>query len=150
MIDIVNAVQSYGIKLRKVGKVYQGLCPFHDDTRPSFTVYPETNTFYCFGCGTFGDVAKFIKMIDPARYDQFKVDLSSLQHTVNTISSRNYKSYLLAISAKIFHNMLQKYPIDYVFKIMKKFDNFIENNEIITLTKAIEVIEKLKSLGGNQ
>jgi hypothetical protein len=46
--------------------------------------------------------------------------------------------------------MLRKYPISYVFKVMKKFDDFIENNEIITLTKAIEVIEKLKSLGGNQ
>ena len=41
-----------------------GLCPFHEDHSPSFTVYPETQTFYCFGCGAHGDVLDFIMKLE--------------------------------------------------------------------------------------
>jgi len=148
MNDIVSVVQSYGIELRKIGKVYQGLCPFHKDTEPSFTVYPETNTFYCFGCGISGDLTRFIKLIDPTFHDQFKLDLSSLQHFVEHTSSRNYRSYLLVSSSKIFHEMFSTRPVGDVFKIMKKFDNFINNIKVISLSDATQTLNKLKSIGG--
>ena len=45
-----------------------GLCPFHNEKTPSFTVYPDTNSFYCFGCGAGGDVISFIRRIDNLDY----------------------------------------------------------------------------------
>jgi len=48
-------------KLRKEGKRLVGLCPLHLERDASFKVYPETQTFYCYGCGKGGDVRKFIE-----------------------------------------------------------------------------------------
>ena len=149
-MNLVDIVRSYGIDLKKVGKVYQGLCPFHEETNPSFTVYPETNTFHCFGCGITGDWRKFLKLIDPSYCDQFTLDLSSLQEFVNNISSRDYKDYLLISSAKIFREMFKKFPIDYVFKIMKKFDSYIMSTERISFQDTLEILQKLRSIGGTQ
>lgn len=59
--DIVDIVSDMVI-LKKAGKDYQGLCPFHTEKTPSFTVSPEKQMFYCFGCGTGGDVFKFLMM----------------------------------------------------------------------------------------
>ena len=45
-----------------------GLCPFHNEKSPSFNVYPENNSFYCFGCGAGGDVITFIRKIENLDY----------------------------------------------------------------------------------
>jgi hypothetical protein len=47
-------------KLRRVGRQYVGLCPFHRERHPSFYVEPDRKIFYCFGCGARGDVLEFI------------------------------------------------------------------------------------------
>ncbi|HBA93160.1 MAG TPA: DNA primase [Ruminococcaceae bacterium] len=65
--DIVDLVSSY-VTLKKRGNTYVGLCPFHNEKTPSFTVYPDTNSFYCFGCGAAGDVVNFVKKIDNLDY----------------------------------------------------------------------------------
>lgn len=46
--------------LRKAGKSYIGLCPFHFEKTPSFHVYPDSNTYHCFGCQANGDVIKYV------------------------------------------------------------------------------------------
>lgn len=58
-IDIVEVVESY-LKLKKSGKNYVGLCPFHNDRSPSFTVNRERGLYHCFGCGAGGNVFTFI------------------------------------------------------------------------------------------
>jgi len=56
------------VELRGVGSTLTGLCPFHKDEVPSFTVYPETGSFYCFGCGARGDVIDFLRTIEHLRF----------------------------------------------------------------------------------
>ncbi len=65
--DIESVISSY-IELRRRGRNLVGLCPFHNEKTPSFTVYPETASYYCFGCGAGGDVIGFIRNIENLDY----------------------------------------------------------------------------------
>ena len=64
---IEDVVSSY-INIKKGGRNPKGLCPFHNEKTPSFTLYPENGSFYCFGCGTGGDVIRFIRLIENLDY----------------------------------------------------------------------------------
>jgi DNA primase len=68
-LDIIEVVQRY-VKLKRVGRYYSGLCPFHKETKPSFYVSPEMQIFKCFGCGNGGDVIKFLMQIENLTYSQ--------------------------------------------------------------------------------
>src|SRR5260370_31950479 len=57
--DIVRVVGEY-VRLKKTGKDFSGLFPFHQENTPSFTVSPITQLFYCFGCGKGGDIFNFV------------------------------------------------------------------------------------------
>ena len=65
--DITEVVSSY-VQLRHRGRTHTGLCPFHSEKTPSFVVYPETQSFYCFGCGAGGDVITFVRKINNLDY----------------------------------------------------------------------------------
>ncbi|MEG2371774.1 MAG: DNA primase [Hydrogenoanaerobacterium sp.] len=65
--DIETVLSSY-VSLKHAGRNVVGLCPFHNEKTPSFTVYPATQSFYCFGCGAGGDVISFIKRIENLEY----------------------------------------------------------------------------------
>ena len=65
--DIEQVISSY-VNLKRRGKTLVGLCPFHNEKTPSFTVYPDTRSFYCFGCGAGGDVISFVRRIDNLDY----------------------------------------------------------------------------------
>ena len=56
-----DTVEAAGVRLRGRGRVRQGVCPFHDEAEGSFTVYGDSERFYCFGCGLGGDVLDFIQ-----------------------------------------------------------------------------------------
>jgi len=62
-VDIVEIVSRY-LSLKRVGKNYKALCPFHQEKTPSFTVSPEKQFFYCFGCGASGDVFHFLMRME--------------------------------------------------------------------------------------
>ena len=62
-VDIVRTVGEY-VRLRKIGPRYSGLCPFHTEKTPSFSVNPGIGIFICFGCGKKGDVLTFVQEIE--------------------------------------------------------------------------------------
>ena len=65
--DIENIISSY-VNIKRAGRISKGVCPFHNEKTPSFTVYPDTQSYYCFGCGNGGDVVTFIKNIENLDY----------------------------------------------------------------------------------
>ncbi|MBR5767941.1 MAG: DNA primase, partial [Clostridia bacterium] len=65
--DIVRIVSEY-VDLKRAGRNMTGLCPFHSEKTPSFTVFTGTSSFYCFGCGAAGDVISFIMRIENLEY----------------------------------------------------------------------------------
>ena len=66
--DIVDVVSQY-VKLNKRGSTYFGLCPFHNEKTPSFSVTPAKQMYYCFGCGAGGNVfnLSLIHISEPTR-----------------------------------------------------------------------------------
>ncbi len=111
--DIENAISQY-VNLKRRGKNLVGLCPFHSEKTPSFTVYPENGSFYCFGCGVGGDVITFTGLIENLDYiesvkllaEKSGVTLpqdgydDSMQRLKNRVYDINRET------AKFFHNYL--------------------------------------------
>ena len=67
-IDLAAFIESRGIILKKNGKGYVGLCPFHEDSNPSLSVNPTKNLWQCFGCGTGGDIIRFVELMDKVSF----------------------------------------------------------------------------------
>src|SRR5699024_10616833 len=61
--DIVALISDY-VDLKKSGSSYVGLCPFHDDRHPSFSVNEQKKLYHCFSCGASGDAIEFVKNIE--------------------------------------------------------------------------------------
>ena len=66
---IEDVIASY-VNLKRAGSNYQGVCPFHSEKTPSFTVFPNTETFHCFGCGVGGDVISFVMRAENLEYPE--------------------------------------------------------------------------------
>ncbi|MDY6790097.1 MAG: CHC2 zinc finger domain-containing protein [Thermodesulfobacteriota bacterium] len=69
-VDLAALVRAKGVKLKKNGKSFFGLCPFHDDHNPSLSINPTTNLWQCFGCGTGGDVIRFVELFDQVDFKE--------------------------------------------------------------------------------
>ena len=65
--EISDVISTY-VTLRKAGSNMNGLCPFHNEKTPSFTVFTATQSFYCFGCGAAGDAITFVRKIENLDY----------------------------------------------------------------------------------
>lgn len=74
--DIEEVIGQY-VQLRRRGRTLSGLCPFHNENTPSFVVYPDTQSFYCFGCGAAGDVINFVRKYNNLGYVESVKQLAS-------------------------------------------------------------------------
>ena len=63
-LDIVDLVQVHVPSLKKAGRSFKGLCPFHQEKSPSFVVFPDSQNFHCFGCGKGGDLFTFTMLVE--------------------------------------------------------------------------------------
>ncbi len=117
--DIESVMAPY-VALKRRGKNLVGLCPFHNEKTPSFTVYPENGSFYCFGCGVGGDVFSFVRQIENLDYidavkllaersgvtlpqDGYDDSMQKLKNTIfeiNRETARFYHSYLMSPEGK--------------------------------------------------
>lgn len=111
--DITEIVSSY-VNLKRRGRNLVGLCPFHGEKTPSFNIYPETGSFYCFGCGAGGDVITFIRRIENLDYlEAVKLLAQRAGMTVpeNTFDNSNAKLKMRILeanreAARFFNNQL--------------------------------------------
>ena len=111
--DIEQVIGSY-VNLRRRGRTLSGLCPFHSEKSPSFTVYPENQSFYCFGCQAGGDVINFIRRIENLDYMEavrFLAQRAGMQVPENAGDSRTaqLRKRILELNrdaARYFHRNL--------------------------------------------
>ena len=121
-VDIVDVI-SEQVVLRKRGKDYQGLCPFHEEKTPSFTVSPSKQLYYCFGCGAGGGTFNFLMEVGKQSFSEVVLELAQrYQVPVQTLEpeqrqelqrqlSLQEKLYeILAVSASFYQHALQQPP----------------------------------------
>ncbi len=75
--DIVDVVESYGVKLKRSGSSFLAVCPFHNEKTPSFNVNPQLQIFKCFGCGVGGGVIKFVQLMERCEFPEAVEKLAS-------------------------------------------------------------------------
>ena len=111
--DIEQIISSY-TQLKRAGRTLKGLCPFHSEKTPSFVVYPENHSFYCFGCAAGGDVITFIRMaehleyIEAIRFLAEKVGMTVPEDAKDDIFAKQ-KTRMLELNreaARFFHSVL--------------------------------------------
>ena len=117
--DIETVISQY-VNLKRRGKNLVGLCPFHNEKTPSFTIYPENGSFYCFGCGVGGDVDTFTGLIENLDYiesikllaeksgvalpqdgyDNSMQNLKNKVYNINRETAKFFHSYLMSENGK--------------------------------------------------
>ena len=118
--DIVDVI-SGRVVLRKRGKEFVGLCPFHDEKSPSFTVSPAKQMYYCFGCGAGGNAFKFLMELEKRPFSEVVLELAkNYQIPVKTvepeqrqelqrqISLREQLYEISALTAKFYEHALRQ------------------------------------------
>ena len=127
--DIVDTIKQY-INLKRSGRNYFGLCPFHNEKSPSFSVSPDKQIFDCFGCGVGGNVSTFISKIegigfkeaievlaeranivlptDESKIDSKKEELKAKVYKVNTFAAEYYHKKIYEPSSKIAQEYVKK------------------------------------------
>ncbi len=117
-VDIVDLISDY-VQLKKQGRNYMGLCPFHGENTPSFSVSPDKQIYHCFGCGAGGNVFSFIMELDSLSFPEaaiklaekanVELDISPTQATsTETSFSKELKQMIEAheLIRKFYHHLL--------------------------------------------
>ncbi len=94
--DIVKIVGDY-VKMRKSGANFIGLCPFHQEKTPSFSVHPVKQIFHCFGCGVGGDVFKFVMLIENLSFPEA---LGRIAEKVGVTLKQTFADETLEVNAR--------------------------------------------------
>ena len=114
--DIVDVVSGY-VKLQKKGSSYFGLCPFHNEKSPSFSVSPGKQIYYCFGCGAGGNVISFVMQYENYTFQEAVkflaqkagVQLPEAEYSEETRKKENKRARLLQVNKEaatyFFHQL---------------------------------------------
>lgn len=136
--DIVSVIGDY-VELKRAGSNYVGLCPFHNEKTPSFSVSPSKGIFRCFGCGVGGDVISFIMQKEGLSYPEaikFLADKLGILVETNEVNKEKYehrkKLFEINNEAKLFYYknlLINDIPKDYIKK--RNLNNNLINKFII-------------------
>ncbi len=109
-VDLKALAESKGIRLKKNGKGYFGLCPFHHDKNPSLSITPSKNEWHCFGCGKGGDVIRFIELFDQVDFKEAvkRLDTSSLT-AKPAVKKKTDPPVLTPAHTKLFNRVIEFY-----------------------------------------
>lgn len=118
--DIVDVVAQH-VVLKKQGKDFTGLCPFHDDKSPSFSVSPSKQFYYCFSCGAGGNAFKFLMELNKTSFTDVVMDLAQRyqvpvktlepaqrQELQRQLTLREQLYEILAVTARFYHHALHQ------------------------------------------
>jgi DNA primase len=99
-VDIVDVISEY-VVLKKKGKDYSGLCPFHDEKSPSFSVSPTKQVYYCFGCGEGGNTFKFLMELGKRSFGDVVLELANrYQVPIKTLEPEQKKELQRQLSQR--------------------------------------------------
>lgn len=157
--DIVDVISQY-VVLKRSGRNFFGLCPFHREKSPSFSVSPDKQIFHCFGCGVGGDVIHFVSKIENLDFKQAiealaeksginlpiltdgqdaeKIRLKERVYQINKISAQFFHENLYKPSAKLAQDYVKKRKLD---------NNTLKTFQIGFSTNFDELYQKLKQEG---
>ena len=98
--DIVDVISEH-IVLKKKGKEFVGICPFHDDTKPSMTVSPTKQFYYCFSCGAGGNSIKFLMEFNRANFSDVVLSLAKKNNiNIESLNGPQEEAYKKQLSRK--------------------------------------------------
>ena len=126
-LDIVDVVSKY-VVLKKTGRNYQGLCPFHNEKTPSFVVTPDKQIFKCFGCGEGGDVLTFLMKINNQTFAEV-IEEQALNLGIE-LPKHNLKN-----------SQMHKAEKERLYDVMDLALKFFKKN-LLSNQKALEYLEK--------
>ena len=115
--DIVDVIGDY-VKLQKKGSSYFGLCPFHNEKSPSFSVSPHKQMYYCFGCGEGGNVISFLMKYENYTFieamevlaNRVGIELPKMEYSKEARQEKDLKTKIIEINteaAKYYHYLLK-------------------------------------------
>lgn len=116
-VDIVDLISDY-VQLKKQGRNYFGLCPFHGENTPSFSVSPDKQIFHCFGCGAGGNVFSFLMELESLSFQEatiklaekanIELDISPTTFSNESSVSRDFAKMMEAheLIRKFYHHLL--------------------------------------------
>jgi len=132
---IREAVESYGVKLHYIGDgILRGPCPMHKNVNtPSFTVYENTDSYFCFGESIGGDTANFISHMEGISYAEakkivdgevsFQEDFSMMMDSASVIDTVDYSAQLnFSVSKYCRYLLLAGGPVDKIMAFLQKLD----------------------------
>jgi DNA primase len=157
---IVEVVESYGVKLWSIGDgILRGSCPMHKNVNtPSFTVYINTDSYFCFGEGIGGDTANFLSKMEGISYAEakklvdgevsLKEDINQMLDSVAAIEEENYADQLNFSVSKYCRDLMLSgtVPVDNILKFLQKVDNEVLTKGVTRdiLKRVIEESRQLK------
>lgn len=125
-MKLLQVIKQANIKLTPIGdKIYRGFCPFHNDgTTPNFTVYENTDSFYCYSCGTGGNLITFLMLFHKITYTKAMELVYGEDYLLSMIQQNNEQidlNYNIILN-KTISKLFLKYKNTINHSIMKELD----------------------------
>jgi len=127
---ILDLLDEYGLDTEPLGENYRILCPFHSEDTPSCTIYPITDSFYCFGCHTGGGIVEFISLYEGISKKLVKQRLDSIEDLKSRLcrldkkTTLDYTKETQILVSTVIYQTIQRVPYHWkrVLQIIEPFD----------------------------